>query len=80
MSPIQLSATAGPDAVLHLTIPVSGPGDYEVTVKPKSEPDTAPKRGWPPGYFQSVIGSVTDDSFVLPVRHPAKPIKPLDQE
>ena len=78
MSPIHLSATAGSDAVLHLTIPVAGPGDYEVTVK--SNPETAPKRGWPPGYFESVIGSVTDESFVLPARHSAKPIKPLDRE
>jgi hypothetical protein len=94
MAVIRLSATAGPDGVLRLELPVGGAGEFDVVVSPKpapaeppgpadepGEPLTTPEgRGWPPGYFENVIGSIDDETFVAPPRGPAKPIPPLDQE
>jgi len=85
MSTIHLNATAGSDGVLYLEIPVGTAGEYEVVVSPMNSGNGTRKKsteviGWPAGYFESVLGSVTDESFELPVRRPAKPIKPLDQE
>jgi hypothetical protein len=87
VSTVHLSATAGPDGVLRLTIPVGAAGEFEVTVvatpKPAADAGQTPtpeELGWPPGYFEQVVGSITDESFVAPPRHPAKPVMPLDQE
>jgi hypothetical protein len=86
VSTVHLSATAGPDGVLRLSIPVGSAGEFEVTVvaTPKAaepgNPPTPEQLGWPPGYFEQVVGSITDESFVAPPRHPAKPVGPLDQE
>ena len=55
MSAIRLSATAGPDGVLHLTIPVGTAGEYEVQVTPKPTPE---ELGWPPGYFERTFGAL----------------------
>ena len=94
MPVIRLSATSGPDGVLHLTIPVGAAGEFEVAVvvtpKPKApaptattdpaKPKTPEELGWPPGYFENVIGSVEDETFIAPARESSKPIPPLDQE
>jgi hypothetical protein len=84
MSEIHLSATAGSDGVLHLDVPVGSPGEFEVHVRvvPKANdrPLTPEERGWPPGYFEKVVGSITDESFVAPFRGPSRPVPPLDAE
>lgn len=87
MAVIRLSATAGPDGVLHLDVPVGAAGEFEVQVvvspkpgAPGAKPKTPEELGWPPGYFENVIGSIDDEAFVAPPRHPAKPIPPLDLE
>ncbi|MBP3958252.1 hypothetical protein J8F10_23645 [Gemmata sp. G18] len=87
MNVIRLSATSGPDGVLHLTIPVGAPGDFEVAVvvSPKptangTKPKTSEELGWPPNYFDEVVGSIEDETFAAPPRQPAKSISALDQE
>jgi hypothetical protein len=91
MHVIQLAAKADADGILRLTIPVGfAGGEFEVAVivSPKppvngtasGKPKTPEELGWPPGFFENVIGSIDDEAFVAPPRHPAKPIPPLDQE
>jgi len=70
MSVIRLTATAGPDGILHLSVPVGTAGDFEVTVvatpkpaAPESKPKTPEELGWPPGYFENTFGSITDEAF-----------------
>ncbi|MBA4065092.1 MAG: hypothetical protein C0501_15540 [Isosphaera sp.] len=82
---MRLSATAGPDGVLRPEVPTgSAGGEFEVQVvvtpKPAATPKTPEELGWPPGFFENVIGSIDDEAFVAPPRHPAKPIPPLDAE
>jgi hypothetical protein len=73
MSVIRLTATSGPDGVLHLSVPVGVAGEFEVAVVAVLKPGangtpTAPRKtpeelGWPPGYFENVIGSIDDEAF-----------------
>jgi hypothetical protein len=84
MATIRLTATAGADGVLRLALPV-GAGEYEVAVEVTPKPP-APARtptpeelGWPPGWFDKVVGSL-DDSFQLPPRTPNKPAPRLDAD
>jgi hypothetical protein len=87
---VRMSATSGPDGVLHLSVPVGAAGEFEVAVvvtpKPPA-PTPAPagaktpeELGWPPGFFENVIGSIDDEKFVAPPRPPAEPVPPLDLE
>jgi hypothetical protein len=78
MSVIRLTATAGPDSVLHLSVPVGAAGEYEVTVA--FAPKPAEELGWPPGFPERTFGSIDDETFVAPPRDSIKPIPPLDQE
>lgn len=89
MHVIQLAAKADPDGILHLTIPVGfAGGEFEIAIVVSPKPTangtgkakTPEELGWPPGFFENVIGSIDDEAFVAPPRHPAKPIPPLDQE
>jgi hypothetical protein len=90
MNVIRLTATAGPDGILHLDVPVGAAGEFEVAVvvapKPPANGAPAPaaktpeELGWPPGYFENVIGSIDDETFVAPPRAPAEPVPPLDLE
>ena len=95
MSVIRMTATSGPDGVLHLSVPAGRAGEYEVTVvfvpKPTANGNAAPpadgtapktpeELGWPPGYFENVIGSIDDETFVAPPRTSIKPLPPLDLE
>lgn len=87
MSVIRMTATAGPDGVLHLSVPVGGEGEFEVqvVVTPKpapaaAKPKTPEELGWPPGFLESTFGSITDEKFVAPPRPPAEPLPPLDLE
>lgn len=70
MSVIRMTATAGPDGVLHLSVPVGGEGEFEVqvVVTPKPapaapKPKTPEELGWPPGYFENTFGSIDDPAF-----------------
>jgi hypothetical protein len=85
MSVIRLTATAGPDGVLHLSVPAGGAGEYEVQVvltpRPTgTKPKTPEELGWPLGHFENVIGSVEDETFVAPPRDSIKRIPPLEAE
>ncbi|OWK36513.1 hypothetical protein [Fimbriiglobus ruber] len=70
MSVISLSATAGPDGVLHLDIPVGAAGEYDIVVRPKTATNgddrkpTPEELGWPPGFFERIVGSINDPTFV----------------
>jgi hypothetical protein len=72
MNVIRLTAKSGPDGVLHLSVPVGAPGEFEVAIviapKPSangatSAPKTPEERGWPPGFFEKTFGSITDEAF-----------------
>jgi hypothetical protein len=73
MGVIRLTATAGPDGVLRLEVPTGSAGgefEVQVVVTPKpaaGRPKTPDELGWPPGYFENVIGSIDDPAFR---RHP----------
>ena len=68
MKTIETTQTAGPDKLLHLTIPVDEANrPYRMVIVFEPEPTTAPtqrENGWPPGYWESVYGSIQDESFV----------------
>jgi hypothetical protein len=77
MRVIQITARPDADGVLRLSIPV-GPsaGEFEVAVVLNPRPaapanpaaaKTPEELGWPPGFFENVIGSIDDDTFF---RHP----------
>jgi hypothetical protein len=63
---------------LHLDVPLGAPGDeFEVMVRDVAR--TTPLDAWPAGYFETVVGSLKDDStFVLPPRTPRRPPPSLD--
>jgi uracil-DNA glycosylase len=89
MRVIQLTAKAGPDGKLHLTIP-GGAADAEyevaVVVQPKPPPRTFPEGykptpeelGWPPGFLEQMYGSIDDDKFIRHPQPPADPVEPLE--
>jgi hypothetical protein len=62
----------GTDGLLHLCIPVGvAEAECEVVVvvqadAPQTRPPSPQRRGWPPGFFENVVGSITDDTFVRP--------------
>ena len=72
MHVVRMSAKSGPDGILHLSVPVGAAGEFEVAVvvSPKPAAGEAPtgakkpeELGWPPGYFENVIGSIDDPAF-----------------
>lgn len=90
MNVIRLTATSGPDGVLHLSVPVGAAGEFEVAVVVAPKPTangaappgakTPEELGWPPGFLEKTFGSITDEKFVAPPRPPAEPVPPLDLE
>lgn len=68
MDPIHLSATAGPNGVLRLSIPVGSAGEFEVTIVATPKPadagntPTPEQLGWPAGYFERTAGAIPDFS------------------
>ena len=88
MRVIQITARPDADGVLRLSIPV-GPsaGEFEVAVVLNPRPaapanpaaaKTPEELGWPPGFLESTYGSITDESFVAPPRHPPRPVEPIE--
>jgi hypothetical protein len=79
MKTIETTQTAGPDKLLHLTIPVeeaNRPYRMVILLAPEGESISGRRVGlseWPPGYFENVCGSIQDETFI---RHP----QPDDQE
>jgi hypothetical protein len=82
-----MAAKADPDGILRLTIPVGMAGcEFEVAVVVSPRPTangtgqakTPAELGWPPGYFENVIGSIDDEAFVAPARHPPEPVEPIE--
>lgn len=88
MGIIRLSAKAADDGVLRLAVPVGAAGgefEVAVVVAPKppagaTKPKTPEELGWPPGFFENMFGSITDEAFRRYPSGPAKPIPPLDAE
>jgi len=87
MRVVQVTAKPDADGVLRLSIPV-GPsaGEFEVAVvlSPRpaangpARPKTPEELGWPPGFLESTYGSITDETFVAPPRHPPDPVEPIE--
>jgi hypothetical protein len=73
MKTIETTQTAGPDKLLHVTIPVdeaNRPYRVVIVLVPESDnarPPKCDKNGWPEGYFESTYGSIQDETFI---RHP----------
>ena len=69
MATIRVTARADPDGVVRLAVPVGeAGGEYDIVLTPKAPPIPTPEgRGWQPGFFENVIGSIDDETFV---RHP----------
>jgi hypothetical protein len=85
MTTIKLTATAGPDGVLRLAVPVGAAGgEYDVVLTPKppaARKPTPEELGWPPGYIENTFGSIDDETFVAPPRSRlTRPVPPLDVE
>ena len=60
--------------MLHLAIPAAAEAEFNVDVVLQTrEPGegrrpTPEELGWPPGFFETVIGSIDDDTFVRPAQ------------
>ena len=85
MRVIQLTARAGADGRLRFDVPDADAGtEYEVAVVLQTRPSangrtpTPEERGWPPGYFESTFGSITDETFERPPQPPLTPVEALD--
>ena len=67
MRTIETTQTAGPDKLLHVTIPVDEANQtYRMVIMLAPDPAPSPTgsgKGWPPGYWESVYGSIQDESF-----------------
>jgi hypothetical protein len=72
MQIIQMTTKADRDGIVRLAIPL-GAADKEfelaIVVAPKAgangitKPKTPEELGWPPGFFENVIGSIDDETF-----------------
>jgi hypothetical protein len=73
MKTIETTQTAGPDKLLHVTIPVdeaNRPYRMVIVLTPEHASAVGRRDGlaaWPPVYFETVCGSVQDETFF---RHP----------
>jgi hypothetical protein len=70
MKTIETTQTAGPDKLLHVTIPVDEANrPYRMVILLEPADGSAPKekKGWPPGFIESTYGSIQDETFI---RHP----------
>ena len=70
MKTIETTQTAGPDKLLHVTIPVdeaNRPYRMVIVIVAEEAPVPSEKKGWPPGFIESTYGSIQDETFM---RHP----------
>jgi hypothetical protein len=64
MHVVTLTAIAGPDGRLRLDLPATAGAEYEVAVVVAPKSAEKPKAGgWPPGYLEAVVGSISDPAF-----------------
>ena len=81
MRVVQLTVTPDADGVLRFAIPagpgVTGPVEAAVvitaTVNGTAPAKTPEERGWPPGFFENVVGSIEDEAFCRPPQPPYPP-------
>ena len=71
MQTIRVWERTDKEGTLLLRIPLGKPeAEFEivVVVQPKEErvATTPQERGWPPGYFESTFGSISDETFERP--------------
>jgi hypothetical protein len=72
MQTIRVREKTAKDGTLHLDIPLGMPeSEFEVVVvvqptEASINPGGSEGSGWPPGYFESTYGSITDESFARP--------------
>ena len=72
MQSIKVRSRVGADRMLHLQVPVGIKDiDLEVIVvfqhiAPATEPKKPEDLGWPPGFFETVIGSWEGEPLVRP--------------
>jgi hypothetical protein len=84
MQTIRVLEKTGKDGSLHLNIPLGTPeSEFEVLVvlQPTGvsvNGGASGERGWPPGYFDSTYGSITDETFTRPPQGELP--KPVDLE
>ena len=64
MRTIRVRGKTGADGVLHLSIQTASPeAQVEAVVVMQVEKLAVTDNGWPPGFFEDVIGSITDETF-----------------
>jgi len=87
MRVLQMAAKAGSDGIIHLALPLGAANEefeLAIIVSQKQTANGAVKvktpeeLGWPPGFFENVIGSIDDDTFCEPPDSPPRPVEPLD--
>jgi hypothetical protein len=78
MQTIRVLEKTGKDGSLHLNIPLGKPeSEFEVLVVLQPT-GVSVNGGWPPGYFDSTYGSITDETFTRPPQGELP--KPVDLE
>jgi hypothetical protein len=87
MRVLQLASKAGPDGIVRLELPLGAANEefeLAIVITPKytangaAKPKTPVELGWPPGFFENVIGSIDDDTFRVPPELPFEQREPLD--
>jgi len=87
MRVLQMAAKADSDGIIRLTIPIGMANEeFEVAIvvsaKPTAngtaKPKTPEELGWPPGFFENVIGSIDDETFCEPTDPPPSKVEPLE--
>ncbi len=72
MQTVRVSDRTDKEGILHVSVPLGTPeADYDVVlvVQPQEAKPAARSPGglgWPPGYFESTFGSISDETFVRP--------------
>jgi len=84
MRVLRVLAKTDPDGRIRLTFPGGAPGSYydlAIIMVPHQEPADRPtpeELGWPPGFLESMFGSITDPTFEAPPRGPVRPVEPIE--
>jgi hypothetical protein len=87
MRVMQIAAKAGPDGIIHLALPLGTANEefeLAIVISPKqiangtTKQKTPEELGYPPGFFENVIGSIDDDTFCEPPELPFEERESLD--